>query len=71
MVAVSNLLGITQERGRPRPALGVFQRLLAVDGMQFDNLEFLIRELARLEQDRVGNAYLADVVQWRRFLYQN
>jgi hypothetical protein len=60
VVGEGDLAAQLQDRDRT-----VGQDVAADQGVGFDVLEFLWRELGRFEQDDVGDADLADVVQRR------
>ncbi len=71
LVAVGDFLGHAQERHpHAQPPLGVLDGVAAERGVGLHDLELLGGELARLEEDAVGNADLADVVQRRGFVEQ-
>ncbi len=68
---VGNLLGQREEGHRAaEPRLGLRNRIAAHRRVLLHHLEFLGRQPARLEQDAIRDADLADVVQRRRLVEQ-
>ncbi len=66
MVIVGDLARVTQERiARTALGLGIGNGIAAEHGVGLHGLEFFRGQLARLEQDAVRNADLADIVQRR------
>ena len=71
LVAVGDFLGHAEERhAHAQAPLGLLDGIAPQRGVGFHDLELLHRQLARLEQDGVGDADLADVVQRRRLVQQ-
>jgi len=71
MMAVGDLSGQPQKIAGLSILHGLFSpqdRIPAMFGVIFHDLEFSVRQLSRLEQDRIGNADLSDIVQWSGFI---
>ena len=71
LVGEGDLLGKAQEAcGDAEQGLRLGDGVPAKGGVGLHDLELGGGELAGLEEDAVGNADLADVVQWRRLVHQ-